>query len=250
MQMHISKLLYIIYIHIYIYIYPFSRKKSPNKPLDNYKAYTNVIKDSNIHFWRVNSFSITITHLSANSKTSVDWLHHRIMNDNIDGSCHKYHFCCNKRFVATNVFATTNVVFFCDKHMFVMTKYVFCCKKYMLVATKYCLYDCHNKTFAATNTCCNKHNFVMTKVLSWQKMFCHNKHLFVTTKHIVMTKDVFCCDKRVCCNKHVWHNKTFVATKMIFVAAVANDRMNGCYGGKSETCRPFSTPDVKAYFHV
>ena len=81
-------------------------------------------------------------------------------------------------------------------------------------------------------------------------MFCHDKHLLVTTKHIVTTKDVFCHDKRVCCDKHVCHDKTFAATKMILVAVLANDRMDGCYGGKSETCRPFPTADVRAYFHV
>ena len=63
---------------------------------------------------------------------------------------------------------------------------------------------------------------VVTKVLS-RKYFCRDKNVFVATKHVfcvycrekhnfVATKDVFCRDGHV-----------FVATKMILVAAAAND---------------------------
>ena len=66
----------------------------------------------------------------------------------IGGTCHKYHFCCNKKFVVTNmclwqhVFCHDKQNFCCDKIMFVMTKY-FCCNnfrhdKHMFVATKFC----------------------------------------------------------------------------------------------------------------
>ena len=57
--------------------------------------------------------------------------------------------------------------------------------------------------FVATTTkmfCCDKHNFVATKLLSRQAYF-------------VATKDGFCRDKHV-----------FFATKIILVAAPANDR--------------------------
>ena len=60
--------------------------------------------------------------------------------------------------------------------------------------------------FAATN-----------RILSSQT-FCRGKHTFVATK------DVFCRDKRVCCDKNI-----FVATKMILVAARANDKCMGHY---------------------
>ena len=60
-----------------------------------------------------------------------------------------------------------------------------------------------------TNICSNKHNFVTTKLLSRQAYFCHDKHVFVATKHI------FCHDKSMLLH-------TFVATKVlslqIFVA--------------------------------
>ena len=52
--------------------------------------------------------------------------------------------------------------------------------------------------------------FVATKVLLWQM-----------TNMFVMTKHVFC--RRVC------HNKSFVTTKMILVAAPTNDRGPGQY---------------------
>ena len=39
--------------------------------------------------------------------------------------------------------------------------------------------------------------FVMTKVLSWQTcVCCHNKHMFVATKHILSRQKYACCDKR------------------------------------------------------
>ena len=55
---------------------------------------------------------------------------------------------------------------------------------------------------------------VITKLLLGQKYktFCHDKHTFVTTK------DGFSRNKHVCCNKNM-----FVATKIILVAAPAND---------------------------
>ena len=51
-----------------------------------------------------------------------------------------------------------------DKHVFVMTKHVFCHDKSMLIATK----------LVMTNICHDKHVFV-TKVLSSQAYFCHDK---------------------------------------------------------------------------
>ena len=50
-------------------------------------------------------------------------------------------------------------------------------------------YFCRNKSFVVTNICCDKHNFTATNILSLQAYFCHDKHVFVSTKHI------FCHDK-------------------------------------------------------
>ena len=83
--------------------------------------------------------------------------------------------------------------------------------------TKICLvwqnYVCRDKTFVMTNI-----------FFSQQKFFC-NKHIFVTTNTCLLRQNIFCCDKSMCvmtntclCNKHV-----FVATKMIHVAAPANN---------------------------
>ena len=108
-------------------------------------------------------------------------------------------FCCNK-----HVFVMTNTYLSQENISFVMTKTCFCNKSFVM--TKLCLLQqtcvCHDKTFVATNICHNKHNFVATRcVLSQQMCVCHDKH-------------VFCGDK------------TFVATKMMLVAAPANDTVS------------------------
>ena len=111
------------------------------------------------------------------------------------------------------------------------------------VATKVCLsrrqkYVCHDKhIFVATNMilslqniCRYKHTFVATNIiLSCQNIFClkyacRDKHVFVATnicldKRFVTTK-IFCRDK----HNFVCRDKTFVKTKMMLVAAPANDR--------------------------
>ena len=108
----------------------------------------------------------------------------------IGGSCHKYHFCCNKSFVMT--------------HTFVMTKHVFSLDKSMLVVTKLCSfrqnYVCCDKRFVITNT------FVTTSILlSWEKT------CFVMT------------NMRLLRQTHVFCDKAFVATKTIHVASPASD---------------------------
>ena len=106
----------------------------------------------------------------------------------------------------------------------------------MLVATKVLLqqtYLCCDKTFVATNICCNKHNFVTTKLLLWEVTFVatsmqicllSRQKCFVVTNIILPWQKHACRDKRgvllhqicVCCDKR--H-----ATKIIFVAAPATD---------------------------
>ena len=84
--------------------------------------------------------------------------------------------------------------------------------------------------------CHNKHLFVTTKVSLSQQNFRRDKIMFVATnichdKSFVMTKicstqqAYFCCDKRCILFRqtHVCRNKTFVATKMILTAAPTND---------------------------
>ena len=61
--------------------------------------------------------------------------------------------------------------------------------------------------------------------------FCRDKHVynFVAAKlknMLVATKDVFCDDKHAfVATKRVCRDKTFVATKMVLVAAPANDTL-------------------------
>ena len=86
----------------------------------------------------------------------------------------------------------------------------------VFVAPNTCL--SHKNMLVATNTCLsrqsfcrNKHNFVATTVLSQQAYFCREKHAFFATEYVFRDKTRACRDK------------TFVATKIILVAAPAND---------------------------
>ena len=60
-----------------------------------------------------------------------------------------------------------------NKHVFVATKHVFVTTKLLWRQT----YFCRDRTFAITNICHDKHNFVTTKHL-----FCHDKSMLVATK--------------------------------------------------------------------
>ena len=66
----------------------------------------------------------------------------------IGRSCHKYHFCCDNVFVATN--------------MCLWQQYMSCCVK--------------------QNFCHDKIMFVTTKYFLSQQNFCHDKHVFIATK--------------------------------------------------------------------
>ena len=102
----------------------------------------------------------------------------------IGGSCHKYHFCRDKSFVATNTCLSRQNTScrdkFCrDKIMFVATKY-FCREKYLSRQTRVC----RNKRFVATkdlfcfsptNTC-----------LSRKTYFCRGKITFVATNIYIL----------------------------------------------------------------
>ena len=129
-------------------------------------------------------------------------------------SCIKYDFCHNK-----HMFVTTKVCLSQKKKQ----------KKKTSVMTKVCLL--RQKCFVTTNMCLSQN--VATK------MFCHDKHVFVTKplayffhdkRHVLSQQTCVCCNKsnrncptkvavtkvclswqKFCCNKH-----TFVATKDTF----------------------------------
>ena len=98
---------------------------------------------------------------------------------------------------------------------FVATKRVFCRDESMPDATELLSrqnYVCRDKSFVATNICRDKHVFVATKAsMSQTKRLPRQTH--------------FCCDKTlVATGLHLSRQNTgFVATKMILVAAPAND---------------------------
>ena len=114
------------------------------------------------------------------------------------------HFCRDKSFLRH----------FCNKRVFVGTKHVFLSRQ---------KYAC-DKTFVATKIfCCDKHNFVATKLLSRQAYFCRDERR-VLSRHTRVCGDksmllaYFCRDKtrllsrqtRACRDKHV-----FVAAKLL-----------------------------------
>ena len=113
-------------------------------------------------------------------------------------------------FVATKVLSRQAYVCH-DKRLVLSRETRVCCDKRMLVATKLLLsqnYVFGDKYFSLQTFCRDRIYFFAT-IFSQQNLF-DDKHTFVATK------DVFC----------VCHDKTFVATKMILVAAPTNDRQH------------------------
>ena len=76
----------------------------------------------------------------------------------------------------------------------------------MLVATKVCLLRQIFVATKQTHVCRDKHNLVVTKVLTRQEYFCH--------------------DKRRVLSRQTCRDKTFVATNSILVAAPAIDSLS------------------------
>ena len=144
-------------------------------------------------------------------------------------------------FVATNTCLSWQTCVCHDKHVFVMTKYIFCCNK-SLFASKVCwtkllsrqIFVATNVILSWQNFCCDKLTFVMTNTwLSWQS----TKHMFIMTN--------ICCDKisvvasillswqKTCFvvkntsltrQTYVCQDRTFIMTKLVLVAAAANDK--------------------------
>ena len=144
--------------------------------------------------WAVQTFFCTKPNIWTDTHAHTD-----MVITIIGGSCHKYHFCGNKRSVMTNMSVVTNMFLSWQNMSFVTTKVCssqqnFCRDKIM---------------FVATNICHDKHVFVTTKVLSWQAYFCHNK------RHVLSWQNYICCYNIL---------SYFVATKITLVAAPANDK--------------------------
>ena len=98
-------------------------------------------------------------------------------------------------------------------------------------------YACRNKTVVTTNVCHDKHHFVATKVLSRKTYFFRDQRSVLSRQNMCLSRQKYACrDKK---NNNKLHNKTsvmtstllsrqktcFVATKMILVAALANDSL-------------------------
>jgi len=119
----------------------------------------------------------------------------------IGGSCHKYHFCRDKSFVATN------------KHVFVATKHVFCREKSLHAATKLLSrhnYIYHDKIFLPRQIISREHVFVATSILWSQQKAC-----FAATNTCLSPQNCVCRDKyllqqKVCRDKIFCREKTRV----------------------------------------
>ena len=98
----------------------------------------------------------------------------------IGGSCHKYHFCCNRSIY---------------------------------------MYACCDKPFVVTKLCLLWQNFCGNNFfLSWQTRVCHDKHTFVVTKDVCVfcNKLVFVTNV-LSQQKYICHNRTFVATSILLL---------------------------------
>ena len=127
------------------------------------------------------------------------------------GSCHKYHFCCDKSFVATNTCLSWQTLV-CHNKTPVLSRQKYACHNIFL-SRQTCLprqaYFCHNKRHV-----CHAASiiFVATKVLLQQTHVCRDKHLFVTTKHM------FCHDKSMLVTTYFCHDKHMFAAASILLS--------------------------------
>ena len=126
----------------------------------------------------------------------------------IGGSCHKYKFFHNKSFVMTNMSLPWQNRSF-DVTKVCLSSQNFCRNKHI----------CHDKfcwesllLLWQTRVCCNK-----TCLLLQLKYACCNKTFAMT--NMCLSRQTFLLQQNYVC-----HDKTFVETKIILVAAPANDR--------------------------
>ena len=146
--------------------------------------------------------------------------------------CHKYNFCRDKYF-------SRQTHACCDKHVFVTTKKSLSRQKYacrdkiLLFATK-----------RLSRICRDKHVFVGTKVISRQTYFVATKDVFCRDKHVLVATK---CDKKVNRDKimfvatNISRDTSFVATKIILVAAPADDNttlVSGVVEASAADCDP------------
>ena len=98
----------------------------------------------------------------------------------------------NTSFVVTKVCLLQQIYFCHDKHNFVVTIFL-SWQTHVCHDKTHCFlrqkYACYNKTFVVENKCW-PNNFIVTKVLSWQAYFCHNKRCVLSWQTCV------CCDKQ------------------------------------------------------
>ena len=170
----------------------------------------------------------------SNSHTQCTWL-----NTITGGSCNKYHFSRDKRFVATN----TVVVFCClDTNMLVATKllslqnYV-CCDKNLSWQNYVCrdkhVYFCHERerqrqTDRQTNrqserVCMCVHTFVTTKGVF---CVCRDKSMLVARKKNCREKIMFIAT-------NICRHKSFVAMKIFCLTSIFLSDKRGVLGGSS-----------------
>ena len=151
----------------------------------------------------------------------------------IGGSCHKYHFCREKKIVATNTCLSRQRPVSRDKHVFVATKVCssrqkFSRDKQLLIRESQSLpiplwrrlKACHfNKSNEQTKKTiiggsCHKYHFCEKKIvatntcLSRQRPVSRDKHVFVATK-VCSSRQKFSRDKQFC------RDKSIVATSIL-----------------------------------
>ena len=125
-------------------------------------------------------------------------------------SCHKYHFCH-------------------DKHVFVATNMTFAATKMCLLRQTFChdkmMFDRQNIFVPTKYFCRNKRQvFVMTKdVFCHNKRVCHNKSKIVATKLVATKFSLYLSQQNVCHNKNM-----FAATNVILQQAYFLPQQKTC----------------------
>ena len=187
--------------------------------------------------------------LGSNSRQAERTSQRRQMHHNTQGNLvwlllRPFDITIRKQVVTYHWRALSQVSFLLRQRVFSRQKTCFVAKKSMLVATKFCLSRqkvCHGKYVATEHVfrflcrdrtrLLSRQNyastvFIATKVcLSRQNYVCRDK-LLSRQKTCFVVTNTFCRDK----------HKTFVASKMILMAAPANDSKRAGQGGSCAVC--------------
>ena len=142
-------------------------------------------------------------------------------------SCHKYHFCCDKSSVVTNM-CLVQQKSLSGQTIFVVTNKSFVTTSILLLQQAYFCCDKRHVLSQQTHICHDKIKHVVTKVLSQLNYICcnkscHNKNMFVAKKVLSRRKTCFVVTS-ICLSQ-----QNIYVVKMILVAAPTKDSVGALF---------------------